>query len=94
MGVRPIIYTRESIRDKYLAKDPRFNKYQYWIARYHPDGLGKDKWDLWQMTEKGHVNGYNGPIDIDLYKGDYKSFSQYLKSIISTEVGSVMSPRL
>ena len=88
MGVRPIIYTRESIRDKYLTKDPRFNKYQYWIARYHPNGPEKDQWKLWQMTEKGHVNGHKGPIDIDLYKGDYKSFSQYLKSIISKEIST------
>lgn len=86
MGVRPIIYTRESIRDKYLVKDPRFKKYQCWIARYHPDGPEKDEWKLWQMTEKGYVNGYNGLIDIDLYKGDYESFSQYLKSITSKEI--------
>lgn len=88
MGVRPIIYTRESIRDKYLAKDPRFNKYQYWIARYHPDGPEKEEWQLWQMTEKGYVNGYTGPIDIDLFKGDYKSFTQYLKSITSKEISA------
>lgn len=86
MGVRPIIYTRESIRDKYLAKDPRFNKYQCWIARYHPDGPEKEEWKIWQMTEKGYANGYDGPIDIDLFKGNYESFSNYLKSISSKEI--------
>lgn len=88
MGVKPIIYTREDIRDKYLAKDPRFNKYQCWIARYHPDGPDKDEWKIWQMTEKGHVNGYKGPIDIDLFKGDYKSFSHYLERITSKEISA------
>lgn len=68
MGVRPIIYTRENIRDKYLAQDPRFNKYQCWIARYHQDGPEKDEWRIWQMTEEGHVNGYDGPIDIDILR--------------------------
>lgn len=37
------------------------------------------------MTEEGLMNGYNGAIDIDLFKGDYKSFSQYLKSITTKE---------
>ena len=88
MGVRPIIYTRENIRDKYLAKDSRFNKYQCWIARYQPDGPENEEWRIWQMTENGHVNGYDGPIDIDLFKGDYKSFSNYLKSIASKEISA------
>lgn len=81
MGVRPVIYTRESIRDKYLAKDSRFGKYECWIARYHPDGPKKESWRFWQMSEKGKVNGYDGMIDIDMYKGNFDSFSQYLKEL-------------
>lgn len=81
MNVRPIIYTRESIRDKYLSKDPRFVNYQCWIARYHPDGPVKEEWKIWQMTEKGKVNGYDGLIDIDLFKGNYDSFQKYLKGL-------------
>lgn len=81
MNVRPIIYTRESIRDKYLSKDPRIANYQCWIARYHPDGPIKEEWQIWQMTEKGKVNGYDGPIDIDLFKGNYSSFQKYLKGL-------------
>ena len=88
MGVRPIIYTRENIRDKYLAKDPRFNKYECWIARYHPDGPEKEEWKIWQMTEKGCVNGYDGAIDINLYKEDYESFSNYLKSMTPKDLSS------
>ncbi len=79
LGVRPVIYTRESIRDKYLAKDPRFNNYQFWIARYHPDGpQNGELWTLWQMTESGALGGYDGPVDINLYKDDYAGFCQFL----------------
>ncbi len=81
LNVRPIIYTRESIPDKYLKQDPRFEKYQCWIARYHPDGPVKDEWALWQMTENGRVNGYDGPVDINLYKNDYEGFQKYLKGL-------------
>lgn len=81
MGLRPIIYTTEEIRDIYLAKDPRFNKYQYWISRYRTRGPEKEEWTIWQMTQEGRVNGYDGCIDIDLFKGDYASFQKYLKSL-------------
>lgn len=81
MNVRPIIYTRESIRDKYLAKDPRFAKYQCWIARYHPDGPVKEEWTFWQMTERGRLKGYKGDVDIDIFKGTYRDFETYLRSI-------------
>lgn len=78
MNVCPIIYTTEHIRDKYLKKDPRFSKYKYWIARYHPDGPKKKEWLIWQMTEKGKMNGYKGDIDINLFQGNYNSFIKQL----------------
>lgn len=78
MNVRPIIYTRENIRDKYLKSDPRFGKYECWIARYHPDGPVKEDWKIWQMTEKGRIKGYNGPIDINMFKGGYSDFQKFV----------------
>lgn len=77
MHVRPIIYTRENIRNKYLH-DGRFKKYDFWIARYKEDGPDNFDWHFWQMTEKGTVNGYNGNIDINLFKGDYAAFRKYI----------------
>lgn len=37
MNVRPVIYTKESIRNKYL-NDSRFKKYHFWIACYSEKG--------------------------------------------------------
>ncbi|MCD8297954.1 MAG: hypothetical protein LUC88_10315 [Prevotella sp.] len=77
--VRPIIYTRESIRSKYL-NDDRFKKYDFWIASYKETDPANFDWHFWQLTEKGVMNGYNdGKIDINLFKGDYASFKKYLK---------------
>ena len=78
LGVRPIIYTRESIRDKYLIDDPRFGKYQCWISRYHPAGPDSSDWKIWQLTERGVAGGHDGYIDIDMFKGDYAAFRKFV----------------
>lgn len=78
MQVRPIIYTRESIRNAYL-NDSRFAKYDFWIARYSENGPANFDWHIWQRTEQGVISGYDkGGIDINLFKGDYMAFSKYL----------------
>lgn len=80
MQVRPIIYTRESIRNKYL-NDNRFKKYDFWIARYNDSGPNNFDWHFWQISENGVLNGYNdGRIDVDLFKGDYVAFKKFVNA--------------
>ena len=77
MHVRPIVYTRENIRNKYL-NDGRLKKYDFWIARYNELGPSNFDWHFWQISEKGILNGYNdGRVDVDLFKGDYAAFNKY-----------------
>lgn len=81
MHVRPIIYTRENIRNKYLD-DNRLKKYDFWIARYSDNGPDNFDWHLWQRTNKGILEGYDaGRVDINLFKGDYNSFMKYINNI-------------
>lgn len=81
MHVRPIIYTRENIRNEYL-NDDRLKKYDFWIARYTENGPDNFDWHLWQRTDKGVLEGYDtGRIDINLFKGDYISFMEYINNI-------------
>lgn len=77
LGVRPIIYTREGIRNKYL-NDVRFEKYDFWIARYSENQPNNFDWLLWQRTDKGYMNGTKGQIDINLFKSNYSSFQKFL----------------
>lgn len=77
LGVRPIIYTRDIIRSKYLT-DSRFSTYDFWIALYsdnQPTSLG---WLIWQKTDNGLMNGHKGQIDVNFFKGNYAAFCQYL----------------
>lgn len=80
MHVRPIIYTRENIRNEYL-NDDRLKKYDFWIAKYSEKGPANFDWHLWQKTDKGVLEGYNaGRIDINLFKGDYASFIRFINN--------------
>ena len=81
LGVRPIIYTRERFRDKYLIDDPRFAKYSCWIARYNTKGPDNEDWRLWQLSETGVAGGYEGRVDINMYKGGYRSFMRYINGL-------------
>ena len=69
-GVRPIIYTGYKFRINYLT-DSVFNDYPYWIAHYYVDHLEyKGKWDFWQYTDVGRVEGIDGFVDCNLFNGD------------------------
>ena len=81
LGVRPIIYTRERFRDKYLREDSRFAKYKCWISRYNDQGPDNKDWKIWQFTEKGSIRGYAKAIDINIYKDDYTAFQKYLNGL-------------
>lgn len=75
MGSRPVIYTRERIRENYLS-DSRFKDYHFWIARYSDKGPEKCDWLFWQKTEKGLINGHDGYVDINLFQGNYATFKK------------------
>lgn len=76
MGVKPVIYTNESIRNKYL-QDERLKGYDIWISKYSGSPQDPD-WQFWQLTEKGLIKGHEGNIDINIYNGDYTSFMEYV----------------
>lgn len=49
---------------KYLEK-----KYTIWVAQYNNKNTYSGKYDMWQYTSKGRVNGINGNVDMNiLYK--------------------------
>lgn len=69
-GVKPIIYTGYSFKMKYLNDDV-FNQYPYWIAHYYVDQVKyKGKWDFWQYTDVGSLDGIPGKVDCDIFNGD------------------------
>lgn len=77
-GVKPIIYTYYKFK-KDILNTPEFNEYPFWIAHYYVDSLSSNmKWDFWQHTDVGKVDGIKGYVDINLYNGTFEKFEDLI----------------
>ena len=66
-GRTPIIYTTRLIWDEFLKSPKGFEKYPLWVADYGglaaprmPATWAKDKYLMWQFSEKGKIGGNEG----------------------------------
>lgn len=79
-GVRPIIYTYEYFIKDYLT-DPKFDKYEYWIARHRKTPPESSNWRIWQFTDKARISGIDAnTVDVDIFKGNYKEFEKFISN--------------
>lgn len=69
--VKPIIYSDYSFLKRDLPEG--FCDYPLWLAEYTsktPGGVACwDKWDFWQYSAEGKVDGISGNVDVDKYSG-------------------------
>lgn len=76
--VKPIIYTNASFYETLLAG--KFDAYPLWVAHY----LRKEKprvdrkWDFWQHSETGRVNGIDAYVDFNVFNGNSIEFETLL----------------
>ena len=47
-------------------KDTTFDSYVKWLAEYRNEPAYKGKYDMWQYTSSGSVNGIEGRVDLNL----------------------------
>ena len=72
-GVKPLIYTRSDIYEKYLKGE--FDEYKKWMSSlYTPLWWNyKDDWYIWQYLNRGKLKGYSGGekyIDLNILNRD------------------------
>lgn len=75
-GVKPIIYTHANFYQNHL--EGYFDEYPLWVAHYTKLGkprVGKE-WVFWQLSEEAHVNGIEGYVDFNVFKGSKEEFNQ------------------
>jgi lysozyme len=63
-GAKPMIYTSEKLFKEHFS-GKKYRKYKIFIANYR--GTPTVRYTLWQFTEKGHVSGISGPVDISKF---------------------------
>ena len=63
-GYKTMLYSSMN----YLDKVWMFNDtYPVWLAHYTDQTTYEGKYIMWQMTDKGIIDGINGNVDIDIY---------------------------
>lgn len=76
--IKPVIYTNAAFYDKYLGSD--FDSYPLWVAHYKEPvqpRVGR-KWEFWQHSDKGRVNGIAAAVDFNVFNGDSTAFKALL----------------
>jgi lysozyme len=67
-GVKPMIYTSERLYKTHCA-GKKYAKYHIFIANYR--SYPTTRFTLWQYTEKGHVSGISGYVDISKFNRNH-----------------------
>ncbi len=79
-GQEPIIYSTKEFYSDYLINN--FRQCPVWIRDIYshpmlPDNRG---WTIWQFANRGHLNGINGFIDLNVYYSNRKQFETIINS--------------
>ncbi|ENU2556087.1 GH25 family lysozyme, partial [Escherichia coli] len=83
-GKKPIIYSGTVFYHTNLAG--YFNEYPWWVAHYYqrrPDNDGM-AWRFWQYSDRGQVDGINGPVDFNVFNGTVEELQGFVDGIKET----------
>ncbi|TGL60998.1 glycoside hydrolase family 25 protein [Leptospira sarikeiensis] len=72
-GKKPILYLTYEFIDSYL-KDS-FLEYPVWIRDIfgHPSSSFERNWIIWQYHSRARIKGIEGPVDLNVWRGNYES---------------------
>lgn len=78
----PIIYANADWFNHKLDLE-KLKNYMKWIAWWETaeTNIDKEKYQIWQYSSKGEINGIKGKVDLDYSFVDFISLSQYIKNV-------------
>jgi GH25 family lysozyme M1 (1,4-beta-N-acetylmuramidase) len=102
---KPIIYSRAYFLQDYFSVagggPPSWAKdYPLWLAQYpnvYVDGSqpflprGWFKWNFWQYSQTGRVNGINAKVDLDVFNGTLEELYRFAG--VDLETGQPQTPK-
>ena len=66
------VYSSKSLFETKLTADI-FNRYPRWVAHYNDTCGYQGSYHMWQYTNKGHIDGITGNVDLDYKIGNWTS---------------------
>ncbi len=65
----PIIYLNKSFYEKYIEGE--LEEVHLWIRDiyFEPELNHNKRWDFWQYSNRGRLNGIEGPVDLNVFYG-------------------------
>lgn len=72
LGYMPGIYASESWFSSNLNFE-KIKKYSIWVAKYSKNKPKTSKYDAWQYTSKGKINGISGNCDVSYFYKDFNA---------------------
>lgn len=84
LGKSAIVYTRANFFDDSLGSFEGFGVRPLWVAHYTSKPAPNipkawDKHTIWQFTEHGKLNGYNGNLDVNRFDGNTEQLDALVK---------------
>lgn len=76
-GLAPTLYCNKKDYYTYLADS--FPGNSLWICSFSNDPISTD-WTFWQFNHKGSVKGISGNVDLNVFGGSRKEWSDFLTS--------------
>lgn len=70
-GYYPMLYTNTNWAENYLDMH-KLNKYELWLAEWHPKPTYYGTFGIWQYTAYGGVSGIEGDVDLDVCTKNYR----------------------
>lgn len=71
------VYANKYWLTSHLDYERLEKKYTIWVAQYNNTNTYKGKYDMWQYTSSGRVNGINGNVDMNiLYRDIFTNITQ------------------
>ena len=64
-GYTPMVYANKSFLESVIDGAALGEKYQIWLANYTTETKYEGKYDYWQYTETGTVDGITGKVDMN-----------------------------
>ena len=76
------IYANKYFLTTFLDSKRLEDKYTIWVAQYNNTNTYSGKYDMWQYTSSGKVNGINGNVDMNyLYRNIFTDTNNVISSL-------------